>query len=75
MTRELLPCGGDKCRRLLVVILALCQWGEDNLFQDGEEMSEMIEAETGAPLQPLRVPAQDGRALVPEDVSARVSVR
>ena len=65
----------DKGRRLLVVILALRQWGQEELFQDGEEMSEMIDTVTGAPLQPLRVLAQDGRALGPEDVSIRVASR
>jgi DNA-binding HxlR family transcriptional regulator len=65
----------EKGRRLLVVILALRQWGEENLFQDGEEMSKMIETKSGAPPQPLRVLAQDGRALSPEDVSIRVAAR
>lgn len=65
----------DKGRRLLVVILALRQWGEENLFQDGEEMSELIETETGASPQPLRVVAQDGRALAPEDMSLRITVK
>jgi DNA-binding HxlR family transcriptional regulator len=65
----------DKGRRLLVVILALRQWGQEQLFQDGEEMSEMIDTLTGAPPQPLRVLAQDGRALVPEDMCLRVAIR
>ena len=65
----------DKGRRLLVVILALRQWGQEQLFQDGEEMSEMIDTVTGAPPQPLRVLAQDGRALVPEDMCLRVAIR
>ena len=65
----------DKGRRLLVVILALRQWGQEQLFQDGEEMSEMIDTVTGTPPQPLRVLAQDGRALVPEDMSLRIAIR
>ena len=35
----------------------------------------MIDTVTGAPPQPLRVLAQDGRALVPEDMSLRVAIR
>jgi DNA-binding HxlR family transcriptional regulator len=65
----------NKGRRLLVVILALRQWGEQNLFRDGEEMSEMIEADTGSPLQLLRALAQDGRALSPDDISIRIRVK
>lgn len=38
-------------------------------------MSELIETETGASPQPLRVVAQDGRALAPEDMSLRITVK
>jgi streptomycin 3"-adenylyltransferase len=59
----------DKGRRLRVVLVALRQWGEDNLFAAGEEMTTMIEKATGQPIGRLKLTALDGRPLAPEDVT------
>ncbi|MCJ2125142.1 winged helix-turn-helix transcriptional regulator [Methylobacterium sp. J-077] len=58
----------EKGRGLQVVIMALRQWGEDNLFGEGEEMSVQVDR-AGGPIRRLIVQATDGRPLRPEDVN------
>jgi len=62
----------EKGRRLRLVLIALRQWGEDNLFAEEEEPSTiMVEEATGQPIGRLRLTAQDGRALGIEDIVVR----
>ena len=58
----------EKGRRLRLVLVALRQWGEDNLFEKGEEMTVMLEKATGLPIGRLQLTAQDGRPLKLDDV-------
>ncbi len=54
----------EKGRRLRLILVALRQWGEDNLFAEDELPSTiMVEEATGQPIGRLRLTAQDGRAL------------
>jgi DNA-binding HxlR family transcriptional regulator len=59
----------EKGRRLRLVLVALRQWGEDNLFAAHEEMTIMVEKATGKPIGRLKLIAPDGRPLAPEDVT------
>jgi DNA-binding HxlR family transcriptional regulator len=59
----------EKGRRLRLVLVALRQWGEDNLFAADEEMTIVVEKATGKPIGRLKLIALDGRALAPEDVT------
>jgi DNA-binding HxlR family transcriptional regulator len=57
----------DKGRRLRVVLTALRQWGEDNLFTEGEPIME-VRDRSNRPIARLRLMDQDGRPLEPEDL-------
>jgi DNA-binding HxlR family transcriptional regulator len=59
----------EKGRRLRLVLVALRQWGEDNLFAPDEEMTIMVEKATGQPISRLKLTALDGRPLAPDDVT------
>ncbi|HLZ66388.1 MAG TPA: helix-turn-helix domain-containing protein [Aliidongia sp.] len=61
----------EKGSRLRVVMVALRQWGEDNLFAEDEEMTVLLEKATGQPIGRLRVTSHDGRVLEPDDVVTR----
>jgi DNA-binding HxlR family transcriptional regulator len=62
----------EKGRRLRLVLIALRQWGEDNLFAEDEQPSTvMVEEATGQPIGRLRLTAQDGRTLGIDDVVSR----
>lgn len=58
----------EKGQALLPVLVALGQWGNDFLFQPGEERSQLVDTETGRPPKRLLVRSQDGRALGFHDV-------
>jgi DNA-binding HxlR family transcriptional regulator len=62
----------EKGRRLQTVLVSLRQWGEDNLYDDGEAMTALVEKANGEPIRRLRVAAADGRTLGPEDVEIRI---
>lgn len=55
-------------QRLRLVLVALRQWGEDNLFAADEEMTIVVEKATGQPISRLKLTALNGRPLEPEDV-------
>jgi DNA-binding HxlR family transcriptional regulator len=57
----------EKGRRLRVVLVALRQWGEDNLFAEGEPMM-LAHDGTNRPIARLRLTNQDGRALEPGEI-------
>jgi DNA-binding HxlR family transcriptional regulator len=59
----------EKGRRLRVVLLALRQWGEDNLFAEGEPMMVASDRDN-RPLARLRLMNEEGRALEPEEIVA-----
>lgn len=57
----------DKGRQLRVILFALRQWGEDNLFEDGEEM--MLARDRGnRPIARLSLLNADGESLAPESI-------
>ena len=78
---ELRPCaeGGarseyhltEKGRRLRLVLVALRQWGEDNLFPGDEPSTVLVETATGQPVGRLQLTAQDGRVLELDEVASR----
>jgi DNA-binding HxlR family transcriptional regulator len=61
----LTPKGKD----LFPVIVALRQWGEQNLFAPDEPHSEMIDCRQGRPLRVLEVYSADGRRLDADDTT------
>ena len=52
-----------KGRRLAVVMVALWQWGEENLFEPGEPSTMLLDRENHRPLRKLELQAEDGRTL------------
>jgi DNA-binding HxlR family transcriptional regulator len=58
----------ERGRRLYVVLVALRQWGESCLFEEGELDLMLVDRETGRPIKPLEVRSQDGRLLGPADL-------
>ncbi len=54
-------------RGLFPVIVALRQWGEQNLFAPDEPHSEMVDRRHARPLRALEVRSADGRRLDAED--------
>ncbi|WP_329454496.1 winged helix-turn-helix transcriptional regulator [Streptomyces sp. NBC_01497] len=56
-----------KGRGLFPVIVALRQWGEQNLFDPGESHSEMVDLRQGRPLRTMEVRSADGRRVDADD--------
>jgi DNA-binding HxlR family transcriptional regulator len=61
----------EKGLRLRLILVALRQWGEDNLFADGEPMTVMVDKAGGEPIGRLRLTARDGRVISPRDVEIK----
>jgi DNA-binding HxlR family transcriptional regulator len=57
-----------KGRQLQIILLALWQWGAENLYDEGEPMSLMVDMIDGKLLKPLELRAGDGRLLTSEEV-------
>jgi DNA-binding HxlR family transcriptional regulator len=57
----------ERGRGLFTVIVALRQWGETHLFDDGEPRSVLLDAKRGLPLCPLRATDAKGRPIAPDD--------
>jgi hypothetical protein len=55
----------EKGLGLRVILVALRQWGEDNLFDDGEPTTVMVDKANGDPIGRLRLTARDGRVISP----------
>ena len=53
----------EKGRDLYMVLVALRQWGENNLFEAGELDLLLVDRESGQPVKPLELRSQDGRLL------------
>ncbi len=62
----------EKGRRLWMVLVAIRQWGEAHLFEDGEPMQVMQDRKDGAAIQRLAVIAADGRVLDQSDTEIRI---
>jgi DNA-binding HxlR family transcriptional regulator len=60
-----------KGNSLFPVIVALRQWGEDNLFAAGERHSVLIETQNNSVIAPMRPHAGDGRELTAENTRVR----
>jgi DNA-binding HxlR family transcriptional regulator len=61
----------DAGRRLFPLVLALRQWGEDQLYQPGEAHSRLVERTSGRLVPRLRVLDSAGQALQPEETVVR----
>lgn len=57
----------EKGRGLFPLIIGLRQWGEAFFFTRGEAHSRLVDRQTGQPVRPLELRAEDGRLLGPED--------
>jgi DNA-binding HxlR family transcriptional regulator len=58
----------EKGRGLYLVLVALRQWGESCLFEEGELNLLLVDRESGQPVKPLELRSQDGRLLGPADL-------
>jgi streptomycin 3"-adenylyltransferase len=63
-----------KGMQLRLVLLALRQWGEDNLFVSGEQMTTFVDSHTGQSLKRLRPIRQDGTEVGFNDLVAKLVV-
>jgi DNA-binding HxlR family transcriptional regulator len=68
--REYAPT--EKGRKLFPVIIALSQWGSEHLFDPDEARSRPVDAQKGQPLDRMRVLANDGRELGPDDIASAI---
>jgi DNA-binding HxlR family transcriptional regulator len=57
----------EKGRRLRVVLIAIRQWGEDNLFVEGEPLM-VAHDQANRALARLQLMNEDGRLLQPEEI-------
>lgn len=55
-----------KGQSLFTVVVALRQWGEQHLFENGERHSLLIDKRTGKPIAFMTPTAQDGTVLAPD---------
>ena len=60
-----------KGESLFPVVVALRQWGEQHLFEQGERHSVLIDKRTGKPVPRMALQAQDGAALLPAATEVR----
>jgi DNA-binding HxlR family transcriptional regulator len=58
----------EKGRGLYIVLVALRQWGESCLFENGTSNLVLVDREKGQPVKPLELRSQDGRLLGPADL-------
>lgn len=58
----------EKGRSLYIVLVALRQWGESNLFKKGELDLELVVRKTGKPVKLLELRSQTGHLLGPADL-------
>ena len=61
----------DAGRQLFPLVLALRQWGEDQLYAPGEAHSRLVEKAVGRLVPRLRVLGVSGQLLEPEDTVVR----
>lgn len=65
----------EKGNRLRMVLLAMRQWGEDELFTSGEEMTMLVDQRDRLPLAPVTVRAHDGRELSEDEIELLVGAK
>jgi len=58
-------------RGLFPVIVALRQWGEENLYQPGEQHSVLLETQTGKPVTRLELRSRENQVLKWRDTMVR----
>jgi DNA-binding HxlR family transcriptional regulator len=58
-------------KALFPVVVALRQWGEGHLFAEGEPHSELLEKNTGKPLDFMAPRALDGHVVSPDETEVR----
>ncbi|PWC13179.1 transcriptional regulator [Brenneria roseae subsp. americana] len=56
-----------KGEQLFPLVVALRQWGERHLFSPGEPHSQLLDRETGRPLQAMSPHSAQGRLLTAQD--------
>ena len=61
----------DKGEHLFTVIVALRQWGEDNLSGEDEPHSVLIDKQTGKPVLPVALMTEHGDILSPSETQVR----
>ena len=61
----------DKGEALFPVVVALRQWGEQNLFAQGERHSLLVDRRTGKPVPFMAPAAHDGTALLAMDTEVQ----
>ncbi|AVH19074.1 transcriptional regulator [Enterobacter sp. SGAir0187] len=61
----------DKGEALFPLVVALRQWGEQNLFAQGERHSLLVDRRTGKPVPFMAPAAHDGTALLPGDTEVQ----
>ena len=64
-----------KGRDLYLVLVALRQWGERQLFAKCEPELRLVDREKGQPVKPLELRSQDGRLLGPSDLCTEAGSR
>jgi len=57
----------EKGRSIFPIVVAMRQWGERYMFDDGEAHSVLLDNANGQPIQPLEVCSSDGKKLEPTD--------
>jgi DNA-binding HxlR family transcriptional regulator len=61
----------EKGLSLFPVVVALRQWGEDYLYEPGEQHSTLVDRETGEPIDRLELRSREGRSLQWNDTEVR----
>ncbi len=61
----------EKGRSLLPVMVALHMWGNENLFEDGEEPVLLVDRTTGEPIQSMAMLTSSGASVLPENIRRR----
>ena len=57
----------EKGRAIFPVVVAMRQWGERYMFDEGETHSVLLDNVNGKPIQPLEVCSSEGKKLEPTD--------
>jgi DNA-binding HxlR family transcriptional regulator len=65
----------ERGRELRLVLEAMRQWGERNLFEPGEELIGLVDNDSGDFVAPLRLHAADGRPLTNDEVHTHPRLR